>query len=277
MSISAPRSWLGDLDGLLRGKRTMGEALRQGIIDAPLSRFIPFAIGLGACYGFFMGWFAYAGRAAEAWKQLVASTVKLPMLFLLTLFVTFPSLYVFNALVGCRLGFLAVLRLLVAAIVVNLAVAASLGPILAFFTLSTTSYAFMVILNVVLLAIGGGVGLGFLLKTLRRIEAEAMEQARSEAFLRVEALKEEAAARGDTPPSADLRAAAEVPATAVGSANGIFQIWVIIYALVGAQMAWLLRPFIGNPEMPFTWFRDRDLGGNFFGSVFNHIGRLFGM
>lgn len=275
MSISAPRSWLGELDALLRGQRTMGESLRQGIIDAPLARFMPLAIGLGSCYGFFMGWFAYAGRAAEAWRQLVASTVKLPMLFLLTLFVTFPSLYVFNALVGCRLGFVAVMRLLVAAIVVNLAVAASLGPILAFFTLSTTSYAFMVILNVTLLGIAGGVGLAFLLKTLRRIENEALEQARYEAIQRVEALREQAAARGDTPAASDLRAAGTTPDIAMGSANGIFHIWVIIYALVGAQMAWLLRPFIGNPDMPFTWFRNR--GGNFFSSVFQHIGNLFGM
>ena len=48
--------------------------------------------------------------------------------------------------------------------VVNLAVAASLGPILAFFTLSTTSYAFMIVLNVALLGISGFIGLRFLLR-----------------------------------------------------------------------------------------------------------------
>ena len=88
---------------------------------------------LGAVYGFFMGWYAIMGREPAEYMQLVASMVKLPALFLLTLLVTFPSLYVFNALVGSRLSFGATLRLLVGAIVVNVTVAASFGPILGFF------------------------------------------------------------------------------------------------------------------------------------------------
>jgi hypothetical protein len=273
MSISAPRSWLGDLDALLRGQRTTLDSLRQGIIDVPLRSFVPLAIVLGASYGFFMGWYALSAGREGAWQQVLAASVKLPMLFLLTLFVTFPSLYVFNALVGCRLGFLAALRLLVAAIVVNLAVGASLGPILGFFTLSTQSYPFMVILNVVLLAIGGSVGLAFLLRTLQRIESAAVEEARFEAMLRVEAERERAAKEGDNPTSAVLRAAGtvEIPA---GAASGIFKVWVIIYALVGAQMAWLLRPFIGSPGMDFAWFRPKE--GNFFSSVIHHAGQLIG-
>ncbi len=275
-------SWIGQLDGLLRGQRTTGSALRAGIIDVPLRVFVPLAVLLGGSYGFFMGWFALSMRDSEhrmeAMKQLAASTVKLPMLFLLTLFVTFPSLYVFNALVGCRLGFKSALRLLVAAIVVNLAVGASLGPILAFFTLSTKSYAFMVLLNVVLLAIAGCVGLGFLLRTLRRIEAEAREEALQKAQLEETFSDEveEPAPLGQQ--MASKLTAMKPPVRAEvesGAANGIFQIWVIIYALVGAQMSWLLRPFIGNPAMEFTLFRHRD--GNFFSSVIDHIGKLFGM
>ncbi len=273
MSISAPRSWLGDLDALLRGQRTTLDSLRQGIIDVPLRSFVPLAVVLGASYGFFMGWYALSSHKAGAWQQVLAASVKLPMLFLLTLFVTFPSLYVFNALVGCRLGFLAALRLLVAAIVVNLAVGASLGPILGFFTLSTQSYPFMVILNVVLLGIGGSVGLAFLLRTLRRIESAAVEEARFEAMLRVEAERERPAKEGDNPTSAVLKAAGtvEIPA---GAASGIFKVWVVIYALVGAQMAWLLRPFIGHPNIEFAWFRPKE--GNFFSSVVSHLGQLLG-
>ena len=45
--------------------------------------------------------------------------LKVPALFLLTLIVTMPSLYVFNALVGSRLTFLSVLRLLVASLAVR--------------------------------------------------------------------------------------------------------------------------------------------------------------
>src|SRR5690606_14502845 len=106
----------------------------------PLRAFALLSVVLAVCYGFFMGWYGVASRPKAEYMPLVASMIKLPALFLLTLLVTFPSLYVFAALVGCRLSFGAVLRLLVAAIVVNLAVAASLGPILGFFTVSTTSY-----------------------------------------------------------------------------------------------------------------------------------------
>lgn len=232
------------LDQLLRGELTRPDQLAGDGLSLPLRLFIPLALGLGATYGFFMGWYALAlnwGQPTnKGWMQLLAGMVKLPALFLLTLVVTFPSLYVFNALVGTRLGFLAVLRLLVAAIVVNLAVAASLGTILAFFTLSTTSYHFMVLLNVALLGIAGIVGLGFLLRTLRRISSTLQP----------------------TPgPGAD-----ESPA------NTIFYIWIIIYSLVGMQMGWLLRPFIGHPAAPFEWFRHRE--GNFFQSILDHLQRL---
>ncbi len=43
---------------------------------------------------------------------------------------------------------------------------------------------------------------------------------------------------------------------------------------VGAQMAWILRPFIGTPDLPFTLFRDRE--SNFFLGVTESIRQLFG-
>jgi hypothetical protein len=75
--------------------------------------------------------------------------------------VTFPSLYVFNALVGSRLNMVAMLRLVVAALCVMMAVLASLGPIVAFFAVSTTSYPFIKLLNVAAYAIAGGWGCRF--------------------------------------------------------------------------------------------------------------------
>lgn len=244
---------LKELDQLLRGELTQSEALSgaTGGLESRFSlrRFLPMAVGLGAIYGFFMGWYAVALNWGDAtnkgWSQLVAGMIKLPALFLLTLLVTFPSLYVFSALVGARLGFLAVVRLLVAAIVVNLAVAASLGTILGFFTLSTTSYPFIVVLNVVLLGIAGIAGLGFLLRALRKLQ--------------------HAASLADR----------ETPGTPqVNPADTIFYLWLIIYSLVGMQMGWLLRPFIGHPNAAFEWFRNRE--GNFFQGLFENIHRLVG-
>jgi hypothetical protein len=53
----------------------------------------------------------------------------------------------------------------------------------------------------------------------------------------------------------------------------VFACWVVVFALVGAQMSWVLRPFVGMPETEFTWFRPRE--ASFFESVFNAIRRLF--
>ncbi len=32
--------------------------------------------------------------------------------------------------------------------------------------------------------------------------------------------------------------------------------WIAIYAFVGIQMGWLLRPFVGDPDMPVQFFRE---------------------
>ena len=48
-----------------------------------------------------------------------------------------------------------------------------------------------------------------------------------------------------------------------------------LYALVGAQMAWILRPFIGSPHyVAFRWFRPR--GGNVFIDIIRTIGEFLG-
>jgi hypothetical protein len=49
----------------------------------------------------------------------------------------------------------------------------------------------------------------------------------------------------------------------------VFRCWVILFGLVGAQMGWVLRPFIGRPGLPFTWFRTRE--SNFFEAVWRAI------
>jgi hypothetical protein len=275
--------WFRQLDELLRGRITSPERLVEGRVELSLRRFVVLAVLLGATYGFFMGWYALSlhlsGMTPEAERcwQAVATMVKLPALFLLTLVVTFPSLYVFNALVGCRLSFAATLRLLVGTVVVNVAVAASLGPILGFFTLSTTSYSFIVLLNVILMAIAGLVALAFLLHTLRRLAAV------SRAPWPAVPVTPGPTTVGVNPasPAEPLRnlgplehLPVRAPEQALGQARTIFHIWVLIYGLVGAQMGWLLRPFIGDPHQPFAWLRARE--GNFFQAVSACIQSLLG-
>ncbi len=213
--------WFSELDRLLRGEFTRHDELREGRISLPARKLVAASLALGAVYGLGMGLYAGLGGRDDSWKYLLASALKVPLLFLLTLIVTFPSLYVFAALADSKLRLRDTLRLLVAAIAVNLGVLASFAPVTVFFTLSTDSYAFMIFLNVLFFAIAGGVGLAFLNRAVNAVFAP------------------------------DARAAAGA------RARRIFRLWLVIYGIVGAQMGWILRPFIGNPHLEFEPFRRR--------------------
>ena len=56
--------------------------------------------------------------------------------------------------------------------------------------------------------------------------------------------------------------------------RNVVRLWILVYAFVGSQMAWTLRPFIGAPGLQFELFRQ--LGGNFYGNIFASLGELFG-
>lgn len=272
--------WIKQLDNILRGDATKLSAIQNGRIEIPIGGLSIITIALAVIYGLCMGSFAVIrtawgeGVTNDALMQLLASAVKLPLLFFLTLVVTFPSLYVFNALVGSRLSMLAVLRLLVAMLGVLLAVLASLGPIVVFFTVSTDSYPFMKLLNVVAAAIAGFLGLAFLLRTLHRL---VMAQ---------DLLDHPPAPTPGTPPTEPVApeddesrlaksALDRIESPTGRKATAVFKVWVLVFGLVGAQMSWVLRPFIGSPDMPFSWFRERE--SNFFFDVLHAIGKLLGV
>jgi hypothetical protein len=264
------------LDRLLRGEATNLNALRGGMLNVPIVGLTLLIVVLGMIYGACMGLFAILGSGSGKWVQIPASMAKVPALFLLTLLVTFPSLYVFNALVGSRLTFGAVLRLLVGSLAVMLAVLASLGPIVAFFSVSTTSYAFIKLLNVLVFALSGFLGLTFLLQTLHRISvADQIEYARRATPVPpVEGTPAVPPELAEPPITTSVGALDRLEGQMLGPhVKAIFRIWVIVFGLVGAQMAWVLRPFIGAPGQPFVTFRGRQ--GNFFEAVWQQIVDLF--
>ncbi|HEX3870971.1 MAG TPA: hypothetical protein VHV77_11070 [Pirellulales bacterium] len=49
----------------------------------------------------------------------------------------------------------------------------------------------------------------------------------------------------------------------------LLRIWLVIYTFVGIQMAWVLRPFIGDPALPIQFFRPES-----WGNAFIIIGRM---
>lgn len=262
------------LDRILKGESTRLADLKRGTLDVPLGGLSAVILVLGAFYGACMGAYAVITRHGDAtavmgYQQLAASAAKVPALFFLTLAVTFPSLYVFNALVGSRLSLLAMLRLLVAALGVMTALLASFGTIVVFFAVSTDSYAFMVLLNVVLFAVAGFLGLGFLLQTLHRLHNAQVGGPPSLASIPAAASSGDEPAMETPEPGALDRLEGQISSRNV---RAVFRIWVLVFGLVGAQMGWVLRPFVGDPHKPFTFFRERN--SNFFEDVLRKTGDL---
>jgi hypothetical protein len=260
--------WWRDLDRILRGEATRLPSLRRGTIEVPVGGLTIVLVLLAMGYGVCMGSFAVFRAGGAGLMQMAASTVKVPALFVLTLVVTFPSLYVFNALVGSRLMVTSVLRLLVAALAVTVTVLASLGPIVAFFSMSTTSYPFMILLNVVVYTVAGLMGMAFLLQTLHRLSLIAPEP--TPAHEPEPVGEEKSGATKVLPPGALERVDDRVLSRHV---KAVFRCWILLFGLVGAQMGWVLRPFVGNPDMPFAWFRPRE--SNVFQGILGALAKLF--
>jgi hypothetical protein len=264
------RHGLAELDRLLRGELTGPRALQRRAIDINPAGLSLVVIALGMVAGACMGTFALFSARGGQVMQVLASMVKVPALFYLTLLVTLPSLYVFNALVGSRLTVAAVIRLLVATLAVIVAVLASLGPIVAFFSVSTTSYPFILLFNVLVFGVSGVLGMLFLLQTLQRLSVarpESVPETGPELGSSVDRPREDG---GELPAGALERVNDQALSRHVRT---IFRVWIIVFGLVGAQMGWVLRPFVGNPNLPFSWFRGRE--SNFFQAVIQTLRNLF--
>lgn len=237
------------VDQLLRRQESAlaDDALR----DVRASYLVVGIVLLAAVYGFFMGWYAIFSRAVPEWRQVAADTWKMPTLFLMTLVICFPSLYVFSALLGSRLSFAQMLRVLLAIVALTVTVLASFGPIVGFFALSTENHPFMVLLNVAFCAVAGVLGVGVLWKALRILLAPKVEAA------------------GNVPPMIQP----PLPSQSDRQVKSLFRVWILIYAVVGAQMGWVLRPFISDPKAPFMWFCGKE--GNFFLGVWHAVVSVF--
>jgi len=54
----------------------------------------------------------------------------------------------------------------------------------------------------------------------------------------------------------------------------LLRVWLFVYAFVGIQMGWMLRPFIGSPNSAVTFFRE-DTWGNAYVVVYGLLWQVF--
>jgi hypothetical protein len=51
--------------------------------------------------------------------------------------------------------------------------------------------------------------------------------------------------------------------------------WLAGNLLLGSQLTWILRPFVGSPSLPVEFLRPNPFDGNFFEALWNHVQQLF--
>ena len=251
-----------------------------------------------AAYGAVLG-------ASNGWLQALVSTVKLPLLFLATLAICLPTLYLFNLVFGARLSVLQACALIMVAITVTAVLTFAFAPISLFFLITARSYAFFKLLNVTILVLTALIGLRFLTSGMRALNehvvlesmlsnqavpAQLPERELVSATLGATAgpttqpptngaaqtapqgrnpNRQQASAQGDANATAHQLAAGERPASML-----LLYIWIILFGFVGTQLAWTLRPFFGSPGKPFELFRD--IEGTFYSDILQTVGSLLG-
>ncbi|MGI5245793.1 hypothetical protein [Dactylosporangium sp. CA-139066] len=151
-----------------------------------------------ACYGAVLG-------ASHSVAQAALSAVKLPLLFLMTLAICLPTLYLFNLVFGARLQVRQALSLVMVTITVTSVLSLAFAPISLFFLITAFSYDFYKVLNVAILTMTAFVGLRFLTSGMRALNAhtEAIAAAKRAETARAQREEAEALAALSAPSAED--------------------------------------------------------------------------
>jgi hypothetical protein len=180
------------------------------------------------------GFFGLVTGAYSGPAQAVSAAIKLPFLFFATFVVCFPALFVVQVLVGSRLRLRQVVVLVLSALALTSILLAAFVPITAFFLITGANYYFQHLLNIGIAGIAGLFGL----------------------YALHDGLSVVCERRGVYP----------------RKALTIMRAWGLLFAFVGIQLAWNLRPFLGDRNYPFRAFGHYQ--GNFYTAVIYAINKL---
>jgi hypothetical protein len=181
------------------------------------------------------GFFGLVAGAYSGPAQAISAGIKLPLLFFATFVICFPAFYVVQVLVGSRLRLPQVVVLVFGALSLTSILLAAFVPVIAFFLLTGANYYFQHLLNIAIAGIAGLYGMYALHEGLAVVCDK----------------------RGVYP----------------RKALTIMRAWALLFAFVGVQLAWSLRPFLGDRNQPFRVFGSYQ--GNFYAAVIYAVNKLF--
>lgn len=169
---------------------------------------------------------AWTGLYACTLAQFLASALKAPLLLLGTTAVCFPTFFVVQYVLAPRALSLKAASLLQASTVAVISVTWAVVALpCSLFLASSESYATAKLLVTFVAAFGGVLGMLWFARGFRNATASEMRPGRFALMLP----------------------------------------YCLLYGLVGMQLAWSMRPFIGSPSLEFTLFRP--MGGNLLDSL----------
>jgi hypothetical protein len=158
-----------------------------------------------ACYGL------VTGLATNSVVRILTNPIKLPMVLVFTMVLCLPTLYIFSSYLGGRRSFLQTAALGFTGTAIIGVVLAAFAPITWFLTFTAPgAHALHVLVNVAVLALGGFMGVAFLLHGTRKLNDGSPHLAKQLGFL---------------------------------------WSWIVLYGLVGAQMGWLMSPFFSSSNL----------------------------
>jgi hypothetical protein len=163
----------------------------------------------------------------HSFLQALIAGVKLMVFFIATLLICFPSFYIIQQVLGSQMSFRQVTLVILSGFVLASSIALSFAPIIVFFLLTGDNYHFLQLLHVAIFIFSGIFGMKLMIDALKyACEKKSI-----------------------------------YPKTGVT----VFRVWIIILAFVGIQLAWNLRPFLGDRNEKFQLFRKYE--GNFYTAV----------
>ena len=196
-------------------------------------------ISLLFCSSFFFALYGAIIGSIHSWLQIISSAFKLPALYLITLLICLPTLYFLDIIFGSRKTFAQYVTLLLASMSLISVMLFGFAPISLFFRLSINDYAFFQLLNIIVFAITGIIGIRFFYKAMVDL----------------------------MPVDSD--------AESIKNRRKLIKFWLVLYGFVGSQLGWTLRPFFGTPGQAFALYRD--IESNFYIQVVKIIGNVLGL
>jgi hypothetical protein len=218
------------LISLLRDRKAFLQEIRQG--ERLQSKIISLLVCSSVCfalYGAILGLF-------HSPAQALSSAIKLPSLYLLTLLICLPTLYIFNTFFGSNRSLAQHFVIVLSAASVISALLFGFAPVSLFFLITTSHYQFFKLLNVAIFMLTGIIGVHFLYNGIQLISDE-------------------------DPDGQTIR-------------TRILQFWLVLYGFVGSQLGWTLRPIFGSPNAPFELFRQ--MQGNIYLDIVKAVSEIFG-